>query len=171
MARKVKCRITGEVGTSDVFIKVDKYYYKSQDIYDAYIAEKELENKILDLVMLDILSYNSTSSNPSLIRKKLNELHENFSYEAIYETILAKSGVIKSTIKDKDFATQYQMIAYIFAIITNNISDIAKEIKVKQQVVRCLSDDNLEFMALALNQGNTVGKKQKQKNITHLVDN
>lgn len=36
MARKCKCKATGEEGNSDIFIKIDKYYYKSQKIYDEY---------------------------------------------------------------------------------------------------------------------------------------
>lgn len=38
MARiyKCKCRATGENGTSDIFIKIDGHYYKSQEVYDEH---------------------------------------------------------------------------------------------------------------------------------------
>lgn len=38
MARvyKCKCRATGEDGMSDVFIKIDGHYYKSQEVYDEH---------------------------------------------------------------------------------------------------------------------------------------
>ncbi|HKM01179.1 MAG TPA: GIY-YIG nuclease family protein [Sedimentibacter sp.] len=39
MANKCKCRVTGEEGNSDTFIKIGKHYYKSQEIYDEYQAK------------------------------------------------------------------------------------------------------------------------------------
>lgn len=36
MARKCKCRATGEDGFNDTFIKIDGHYYKSQEVYDEY---------------------------------------------------------------------------------------------------------------------------------------
>lgn len=38
MARiyKCKCRATGESGMSDIFIKIDGHYYKSQEVYDEH---------------------------------------------------------------------------------------------------------------------------------------
>ena len=34
MAKKCKCHITNEWGTTDQFIKIGKYYYKNQYVYD-----------------------------------------------------------------------------------------------------------------------------------------
>ena len=41
MARSCKCAITGEVGTTDTFVKIGSKYYKSQEIYDADQRKKQ----------------------------------------------------------------------------------------------------------------------------------
>lgn len=40
MGRVCKCRVTKEIGDTNEFVKIEGYYYKSQEIYNEYIKNK-----------------------------------------------------------------------------------------------------------------------------------
>ena len=46
IAYKVKCQVTNEWGTSDLFVKINGKYYKTQEVYDKYIENKNKKKVI-----------------------------------------------------------------------------------------------------------------------------
>lgn len=71
--RKVTCRVTGETGYSNEFYKAPNgKYYKSKELYENTMAQREYKTKILYLINSDILNKN-TSNCASLIGKLINE--------------------------------------------------------------------------------------------------
>ena len=49
MARKVKCQITGEYGTSETFYKADNgKYYKSKELYNVWNKENEDRKRVIE---------------------------------------------------------------------------------------------------------------------------
>ena len=57
MARKVKCNVTGEYGTTDTFIKIDNKYYKDIQTYECDRKEKDLWHELIDYICINLLNY------------------------------------------------------------------------------------------------------------------
>ena len=142
MARKVRCAVTREYGTSDTFIKIGNKYYKSQQIYDEYEKEKVYRQKILDMISVDFLDYSPGQTFPTLIVKQLKQL-DFYSKEVIYQTFLKCYDNIMYYLKNKDFKDDCAKIRYIFAIIKNNINDVYKADKI--QKARKIEESQHEF--------------------------
>lgn len=125
MSRKCKCQITGEIGTTDTFVKINGKYYKSQEVYDQHKTKVEQYKKIINLIAEDFLNYDKNQVFPTLLTKKLKEL-EFYPNEVILKTIEKNYDTIKYWMMTKDFNNDIGRISYIFAIIKNNINDVYK---------------------------------------------
>lgn len=130
MARKVKCCVTKESGTSDTFYKDEKTgrYYKSKEVYDAYRAPIDKRNELLDIIA-DIVGYNNGEKFPTSITRKLKELEEIYDIFTIYDTFIECRENIQFAIESREFDTEYGKCAYIMAIVVNNINDVWKKRK------------------------------------------
>lgn len=57
--RKVTCRVAGEIGYSNEFYKAPNgKYYKSKELYESTMVQREYRTKILYLINSDILKLN-----------------------------------------------------------------------------------------------------------------
>jgi len=127
MARKVKCKMTNEYGTSDVFYRADNgEYYKSKEIYDIYVYEKKCRIILIDK-LIDIMGYKNMTQFPTVLSKEVKILHETYSYGVILKTFNHCNKNIQYALSNKNFGNEYGKIKYIFAIIKNNINDIDKQ--------------------------------------------
>lgn len=138
MARKVKCQITGEYGTSDIFIKINGKYYKSRQIYDDAMREKEYRNKVIDIIVNELLGYETGQPYPSIVNKKLVEL-KFYKYEIIYRTLSSLKNNLIYMMGKRDFRNDYDATAYIFAAIKNNINDVYKDSKRESKTIESAS--------------------------------
>lgn len=130
---RVKCRITGEYGTPDTFVKIGNAYYKSQEIYDAAEREKEYRKKATEIILNDFLHYEAGRPYPAVLNKKYNELSKFYSNEVIYKTIASLRKDLSWRMSRMEFKNEYSALAYVFAAIKNHIGDIyTKEKKAKQ---------------------------------------
>ena len=128
MARKVKCQITGEYGTSDVFYKADNgKYYKSKELYDVWNKENEDRKHVIERFAIEFLDYVPGQVFPTILTKKLKEL-EFYGYDVINKTIDKSYDSIQYALRNKDFRNDVGKISYIFAIIKNNINDVYKQV-------------------------------------------
>ena len=128
MARKVKCQITGEYGTSDVFYKADNgKYYKSKELYDVWNKENEDRKHVIERFAIEFLDYVPGQVFPTILTKKLKEL-EFYGYDVINKTIDKSYDSIQYILRNKDFRNDVGKISYIFAIIKNNINDVYKQV-------------------------------------------
>ena len=119
--RKVTCRITGETGYDYEFYKAPNgKYYKSKELYDNTMIQREYRTKILYLINSDILNKN-TSNCASLIGKLINE--SGLEPSVIYESILQKIDYIKKLMKESDESDSTK-IHSIFSIATNRLNKI-----------------------------------------------
>lgn len=135
MGRKVKCRITGEIGNSDVFYKADNgLYYKSKELYEEYKQEAEYRRKIIDFFCIELLGYEKGCMFPTVLTKKLESLSA-YSYKTIWATILYKEEDLRywASVEDK-FKNDYGKICYLFVIIVNHINEVQKKIKAQKRV-------------------------------------
>lgn len=128
MARKVKCQITGEYGTSDTFYKADNgKYYKSKELYDTWNKENEDRKRVIERFTSEFLDYVPGQVFPTVLTKKLKEL-EFYGYDVIDRTIDKSYDSIQYALRTKDFRNDVGKISYIFAIIKNNINDVYKQV-------------------------------------------
>ena len=103
-------------------------YFFSEEDYKKYISEIEYMHKITEFVAYDILGFKTIpGSIGGLIGKKVNELKP-YTYEVIYETFLKCAKSIESAMRSKNFKSDWNRLAYIFAIIANNINDVNRQI-------------------------------------------
>lgn len=120
MARPVKCFVTGEHGYSDVFIKHENHYYKSEEVYQEYKKEMEFRTKIIDLIVYDYMAFPKDFPFPTILTKRLREI-EHFGYETIYRTLIGQDATIRRILPTKTFDSEYLKMMYILAIVKNNI--------------------------------------------------
>ncbi len=135
MGRRVKCKITGEIGNSDTFYKADNgLYYKSKELYDEYKQEAEYRRKIIDFFCLELLGYEKGCTFPTILTKKLESLSA-YSNKTIWATILHKEEDLRywASVEDK-FKNDYGKICYLFVIIVNHINEVQKKIKAQKRV-------------------------------------
>ena len=135
MGRKVKCKITGEIGNSDIFYKADNgLYYKSKELYEEYKQEAEYRRKIIDFFCIELLGYEKGCTFPTVLTKKLESLSA-YSYKTIWATILYKEEDLRywASVEDK-FKNDYGKICYLFVIIVNHINEVQKKIKAQKRV-------------------------------------
>lgn len=85
-------------------------------------------NEIMS-ILGNILGYNNGQKFPTILPKKISELREGYSDDVIIETILRSTKDIQWAIHNKEFDTDYNMCAYISAIIINKINDVKKEME------------------------------------------
>ena len=159
MARKVKCQITKEEGTSDVFYKAPNgKYYKSQKLYETWLKEKIDREEFLDMFATDFLGYKKGQVFPTVLCKRLKEL-EFYGYDVINQTVKKCKSSIEYALTHKDFASENGKISYIFAIIKNNINDVYKQIveEEKKPIVEHYIDETVDI--------DNIQTTHKEKNI------
>lgn len=164
MGRRVVCRVTGEVGTSDTFVKINGKYYKSQEIYDDYCKEKNLRMKIIGKIYFDLLEYEPGQPFPTIAAKKLSELNF-YSNEIILKTLESIIPSLKAIFRVKKFKDDNAKISYIFAALKNHINDIyhQEEIYKKKMVNNDQDKFHIENMATQLNHNVPTTNESKKK--------
>lgn len=125
MARKVKCFITKEAGTSDTFVKIGKHYYKSREVYDKWEQDKAYRNQCLKLIAR-YLGYADFQQFPTVVNKFLKEF-ASYGYDVVYDTLVNCKEKIEYAFNSKTFSTDYSQCSYMFAIVKNNINDVYKK--------------------------------------------
>lgn len=164
MGRKVKCHLTGEVGTSDQFVKIGSYYYKSRDIYDADQRRKQVYKELIDYICREFLGYGDGQPFPPILPKKIKELSF-YSNEVILETFKECSNEIHYWLEHKQFSGEYNMISYMFAIVKSKIADVDKKEKRFEKLNNQTKKNVIESKDLS-----SIGTKERGKDISQFLD-
>lgn len=143
MAKKCKCHITNEWGTTDQFIKIGKYYYKNQYVYDENKRLKEERANLIDYICRTFLKYGEGQPFPTSLPKKLNDLSY-YDNAVILEAFKTCKDDILYWLEHKQFNNEYGKIAYMFAIIGNRIADVNKEY-VRQERIKNEQAENIAY--------------------------
>lgn len=130
IAYKVKCQVTNEYGTSDIFIKIGGKYYKSQEIYDEHMKQLQCKDDIFNIVY-EILGYDNRQVLPKEVKDKIDYFvgissskYLYYRYDIVLLTFKLYKNQIIQCINNKDFKNEKSKISYIFTIIKNNINDV-----------------------------------------------
>lgn len=129
--RRVKCCITGEIGSSSDFVKINGRYYKSQAVYDEHQKDMNFYHKSVDMIS-DLMGYKPGQVFPTIVAKRLKEL-QFYGNECLYNTLVANHETLEWYMNNKAFRNDIQRSAYLFAIIKNNINDEYKKINEKKK--------------------------------------
>lgn len=179
MARKCKCFVTGEIGTTDVFYKPNnedenstdnKKYFKSKEVYEQYRYQKDLRLKIMK-ELGDLMGYvtvkdgGSSQAYPTSITRKLKELSF-YGDEIILDTIYECTEPIKWAFANKEFSSEYGKGSYMMSIIVNNINDIYK--RKKQAERKAAKEKKTEIVENV--DVYQIGNKSKARDISSWLD-
>lgn len=140
--RKVKCCVTGEIGSADDFVKIDGRYYKSQAVYDEHQKDMEYYHKSIDMIS-DLMGYKPGQVFPTIVGRRLKEL-QFYGNECLYNTIIDNYKTCEWYMSNKSFANDMQRSAYLFAIIKNNINDEYKKMTEKKNKKRHIENTYIE---------------------------
>lgn len=95
MARRVRCSVTKESGDPTDFIKINGKYYKNQEVYEQFKAERELSenfyNKIAKLLGYDNFR-NFTGNSRGLLMKKIKD--SKLTIRELYDSLIEKEEYI-----------------------------------------------------------------------------
>ncbi len=164
MARKVKCQITHEWGTSDTFVKIEDKYYKSREIYDAEQKRKEAYKTLIDYVCTEFLGYGDGQPFPTSLPKKIKELSF-YDNEVILETFKKCHDEICYWLEHKQFKTEYGKISYIFAIVRDKIADVNSE-----KIRREQQNSHTKEVEIECDDISGIGTKKRGKDISDFLD-
>lgn len=163
MARSCKCAITGEIGTTDTFVKIGSKYYKSQEIYDADQRKKQTYKELIDYICREFLGYGNGQPFPPILPKKIKELSF-YSNEVILETFKECANDIHYWLEHKQFSNEYSMISYMFTIVKGNIADVAKKEKRMAASNEQVKNNTIECGDLS-----AIGSKKQGKDISRFL--
>ena len=137
MARKCRCKLCGKWLTTDIAYKDEKgKYYCSQEEYEEIQRDKQRKEecfKYLESLMGVPIS--------KIARKRINELHEYYSYEVIYRAIKFVEDRIRYAVENKNFNNEQSEVNYLMAIISNNINEVYKEYTKEQKELMKLFEE------------------------------
>lgn len=142
MGRKVRCKITGEYGDSTEFYKAGSGYYKSKEIYEKNERQCKAKSEAQKIIA-ELLEYGEGQRLSPYTLKKYKELSF-YTDEVILETFKKEKNNIKYYAARKQFNTEQQKVAYIFAVIQNHIADVDKIYKKKKAEQR-RADSQIKF--------------------------
>lgn len=157
------------MGLSDIFIKIEGKYYKSQQVYEIWHKECEDRKHTISVIACEFLDYNTSQVFPTILTKKLKEL-EFYGYDVILETIDKCRSSIEYSIKTKSFKNDMNKISYIMAIIKNNINDVYKEHLRTEKVMEKQQEQATNFEAVNEDTVMNIGSKQKAKDISDFLE-
>lgn len=156
--KKCRCRVTGEIGTTDTFIKVGRFYYKSQEIYEEDKQQKELRKRLISYICDHFLGYQEGEPFSPVLPRKLKELSF-YNDAVILETFQIYEKEILYWLKQKEFHDDYNKIAYMFAIVRSKIADVNREHLRKKRIAEKEKQEVFSFTDPTLSTGtNKEGK-------------
>lgn len=151
MSRRVKCCLSGAQGTSDTFYRAPNgRYYQTQALYDAAQRKTAIHKQILE-TLLDAMSYQKGMVFPTSLPRRLKEF-DFYGEDVLLETIRRCTPAIREAVQTHYFATEYQKISYVAAILKNKINDVYKDFQCREKAqaaassnrTLCAYEDNYE---------------------------
>ena len=104
-------------------------YYSCKEAYDLMVENKKYQDKCVDLYRQWI---GRKDAGPSIWTKKMKECKV-YGNDVIYGAMLLSDGSVRYALTHKEFNNEYQMAAYIWAIVNGNIINSDRKIKQKKR--------------------------------------
>lgn len=166
MARLVKCFDTNEKISKDLAfvenLNGKNRYWSSEQEYNKWTFNNQCRINSIN-ILADIFGYSAGMKMPTVAYKKMKEL-EPYGYDVFEATIRAQKDNIAYALGHKNFSTEYGRVAYVFAIIQNNIMDEYKKKKRDEKIEH--KETKIDFGEMDLDE---IGNNKKSKNISNLL--
>lgn len=104
-------------------------YYSCKEAYEDMVKNHEWQNKCIDLYREWV---GRKDQGPSIWTKKMQEVKE-YGNEVIYGAMLLSDNAAKYSVSNKNFNNEYQMAAYLWAIVNGNILKANKQIQERKK--------------------------------------
>lgn len=167
--RLVKCNATGEMLPVKDCIRIDGKYYKSEEAYDMMMEIKSKWHKITQTIIYEIFEYEYGQKPATVIFKFIQEL-KFYEPDIILQVLKNDTEYLNEIIRDKDFSSDYNRCAYIFAIINSKANELYRKYKKeKREQEKVNSTMQVNMLADNLNAMNQKAVKQKNSNISRFV--
>lgn len=170
--RIVKCKVTGEQGSSLNFYRSESgEYFKSEEVYHEYRAEVDAYNKVKKIIDEELVGYDPNLPYNSLTPRNLTKLKD-YSYQVILETVKRNKSEILRAVNKKTFKDSSAKCTYIFAIIKSRAIDVKRELdnerKMRKKTEQKLTEESLadKLMVEALNASLDNNQQHSTKDIS-----
>lgn len=168
--KKVKCKVTGEVGFADEFFKYNNNYYKTEEIFKWYKKEQDAYNQIKDYFCIELFNYKKTGYDPWFISKRLKKLGEEYSYSEILHGLNFSKREIEKARLSKNFSSEIAATSYLLAIVESNLYFIKKKEISEAKLTKKDSQRDIENLAALMNIESSNDKpKKKKRDISNLL--
>ena len=161
----VKDVLTGELKPADTLYRVVTFnshgtkvtkYYTSEEAYKNYSRNEEFRKKFVD-EMAAVLGYKPGMVFPTSLSRCLKDLKA-FGYEAVYETFKLKEREITWAIQNKTFTNEYNRVAYLMAIIKNNVADEYRKLQLQKKLIEDNNKRDVAITDVSLDNKRTINK-------------
>lgn len=126
----VKCWDTGEKQDKNQSYRAPTgKYYTSKEAYETIVENTEWRNKCIDLYRSWV---GRKDKAPSIWTKKMSE-YKAYSPEIIYAAMLLSDSAVKYAVSNKTFNNEYQMAAYLWAIVNGKMIEADKKVSMRKQ--------------------------------------
>jgi len=133
MARKVRCQVTKQWGTSDVFYKAPNgKYYINKETYNKTKKDAEYRNLCIDTIC-EIANYVIV---PPILNKIINSLGKAIGYDVLYETILKNKKKFIWANENKEFDSEVHRLLYYQGILKNSAIDVYKDFHNRKEQIQ-----------------------------------
>ena len=121
-------------------------YFCSNDHFNEFLNRLELEkerrldtdrfNEVDLYIAIEILQYELGQITPPNLKKRIQKLHKNYSYEVIKLCLELLKPELVSIINKKEFTDEQHMVNYIMVVVENNINDAYQIWKRRTEIAR-----------------------------------
>ena len=125
--------------------------------------EQEAKRMIGEFIAPRYLGFQDTKTFPKYMYIRISQLRRQYSYRAIYETILRNKNKLDYAFENKEFKNIEHKLNYIMVVIRNNIEEVQKEIEEKEKLTISKEKELLETRILeSINEIKRAGATKKK---------
>lgn len=167
---RVKCQATGEYGTAKTFYRHENgKYYKSKEVCEAFLKAQEAKKEALRIIVEEIFGYETGRPFPVSVMKKYKELAF-YGDEVILETVKEIRDSVIECCSRREFASEYNKAAYIFAAINNHVGDVYNRLKAAEKHQKQLEKQAEKQVQFEVNDWNDVAEQPKRPTYSQTRD-
>lgn len=175
MARRCKCQVCGNWGTTDTFYRVEKgsrnLYYCNESEYLEWKKEKDIKIELLKFICDEIWHYDDYRMLPRVLQKQINKMAKIYNYEVILLTVQEHKDTLEYWMNlEGKFDNEYGKSSYMMAIIKNNINEVYKKWKIKQKQAQQQEKIQVDINIINDLQNNTQQKQEINDGILDFLE-
>ena len=166
MARRVKCRVTGQIGDSSCFYRAPNgYYYKSEELYLEMVQKETVRKNLIRYISLEFLELTEGMKIPGFLLKKIKEYETPYGYSLLLSYLKENHELISRSLARISFSNDVRKIQYLFAIVDGNINTYYKKEKERLAKIEKAKETKVDMPSIEISP-----VKHKEKDIRGWLD-